>query len=102
MLFPKRRSPTLPGKILLEDFLKPLMMTPKKFASALGGDWTEKKVDDIIKGKQPISEEIAKAFAEVLDTKPKFWMRLQHYHTQFEEIHRQNEKGSLKAWKKAG
>lgn len=100
-MLPKRRKPTHPGIILDEEFLKPLMMTPKQLADKLGNPWSELKVTALIKGKEPLSDKAAKELAAVFNTTANFWLRLQHQHSQWEEIHRQNEKGSLKPWKKA-
>ena len=102
MLLPERRKPTAPGEVLLEDFLKPLNLTPKSFAALLGEGWTEKAVQNILDGKERLSEKAAKAFAEALGTTTTFWTRLQYHLSHYEDTHRRNEKGSLKPWKKAG
>lgn len=100
-MMPKRRKPTHPGMILQEDFLKPLGLTARQFAEKLGGHWTEMQIEAMIKGKEFVSDKASKAFAEALGTTPQFWQHLQSVYTQWELIHRQNEKGSLKSWKKA-
>ena len=100
-MLPKRRKPNHPGVILSEDFLKPLGWSVQKFVAILGPGWEEKKVQAIIKGEEPITDKAAEAFAVVLETTPQFWHRLQQQFNRFEEIHQQNEKGSLKPWKKA-
>jgi len=73
-LLPFHRKPTLPGKILLEEFLIPLGISQSKFAEHLGGSWTQPKLSAIIKGKRAITEEIALDFADALGTSPEFWM----------------------------
>ncbi len=98
---PKRRKPTHPGQILIEEFLKPLGMTSRQFAEKLGTKWSEVKIEAIIKGKENISDKAAEEFATVLGTSSQFWKHLQNSYSQWEEIHRNNEKGSLKPWKKA-
>ena len=100
-MMPKRRKPTHPGKILMEEFLKPLNMTSRQFADKLGGDWSEVKVEAIIKGKENLSSHATREFAALLDTTPEFWLNLQNLYAHWEEIHRKNEKGALKPWKKA-
>lgn len=100
-MMPKRRKPTHPGQILMEEFLKPLMLTPRQFAEKLGSTWNEIKIEAIIQGKENLPEEAFQQFASVLGTSPQFWQRLQNFYSQWESIHRQNEKGSLKPWKKA-
>ncbi len=100
-MLPKRRQPTHPGQILNEEFLKPLGMTSRQFAEKLGAKWNEVKIEAIIKGKENISEKACEEFAKALGTNSQFWKHLQSSYNQWEEIHRQNEKGSLKPWKKA-
>jgi addiction module HigA family antidote len=100
-MLPKRREPTHPGVILMEEFLKPLGMTSRQFAEKLGGKWSEHQVEAIIKGKEGVSGKAAEQFASVLGTTPQFWSHLQALHHQWKETHKQNEKGSLKPWKKA-
>lgn len=101
MLLPKKRKPTHPGKVLSEDFLKPLNITPHDFAVSLGTGWTEKMIQDIIDEKAKVTDKAAEAFAAALGTTAGFWTRLQHHVTHYEELERMNEKGSLKPWKKA-
>jgi antitoxin HigA-1 len=100
LMLPKRRKPTHPGVILMEEFLKPLGMTSRQFADKLGGDWNENKIEAIISEKENLPDKAFGEFATVLDTSPQFWQRLQSMHHQWEEMHRHNEKGSLKPWKK--
>ena len=100
-MMPKRRKPTHPGAILMEEFLMPLGLTSRQFAEKLGGRWTEVNLEAIIKGKQNISDKAAEDFATALGTSPNFWKHLQSLYCQWEEIHHHNEKGSLKPWKKA-
>ncbi len=42
-MLPTNRPPTLPGEMLLEEFLKPMNLTQKEFASHLG--WTYEVVN---------------------------------------------------------
>lgn len=100
-MMPKRRKPTHPGKILMEEFLKPLNMTSRQFADRLGGDWSEVKVEAFIKGKENLSSDAMRQFATLLDTTFEFWLHLQDLYNHWEDIHQKNEKGSLKPWKKA-
>lgn len=95
-MLPKRRMPTLPGAILLEDFLNPLQITPKKFAQMLGSSWNELKVNEVIQGHRNIDENIAKDFAAALNTPADFWVRLQQHYTSAIKKEHQD-----KPWKKA-
>lgn len=100
-MFPHRRHPTHPGEVLQEEFLKPLNLTPKQFAQKLGAPWTEKEITEIIQGNRGISEDAARAFSAILGTPPTLWMKLEKQYYQYDQVHHQNEKGSLKPWKKA-
>ena len=100
-MLPKRRKPTHPGVILMEEFLKPLGITPRQFAEKLSGNWNEYKVEAIINAKENLPDKAFSEFAVALGTTPQFWQHLQNVYHQWEATHRQNEKGSLKPWKKA-
>jgi addiction module HigA family antidote len=100
-MFPKKREPAHPGIILQEEFLKPLQMDAEKFAAVLGGNWSELKVEAVIKGKEKISDLMAHEFADVLGTTVEFWKRLAHFHQLWEQAQQQNEKGAHKPWKEA-
>jgi len=86
-MVPKRRAPMHPGVVLQEEFLKPLNLTPKQFAEKLGRAWTELHVVAILKGKEGISQETARAFAVVLATPESFWIRLDQQYYQWEKTH---------------
>lgn len=77
-MMPTHRKPTLPGKILLEEFLIPLGISQSDFAKHLGGTWTQPKLSAIISGKRSITEEIALDLADALGTSPEFWIGLQN------------------------
>lgn len=76
-MLPTHRKPTIPGKILLEEFLIPLGITQTDFVRHLRGSWTQPKLRAIIHGKRAITEEIALDFADALGTSPEFWIGLQ-------------------------
>ena len=71
------RKPTLPGKILLEEFLLPLKISQIEFVLQLGKTWTQAKLKSIIRGESSITEEIALDFADALGTSSEFWIGLQ-------------------------
>ncbi|MGC1878410.1 MAG: HigA family addiction module antitoxin [Rhabdochlamydiaceae bacterium] len=100
-MLPKRRKPTHPGVILMEEFLKPLGMTSRQFAEKLGENWNEYKIEAIINEKEGLPDKACAEFAAALGTTPQFWQHLQNSIHQWEQTHKHNEKGSLKPWKKA-
>lgn len=76
-MLPSHRKPTLPGKILHEEFLVPLGISQSDFAKHLGKSWTQPKLSAIIRGKRSITEDIALDFADAFGTSPEFWIGLQ-------------------------
>lgn len=76
-MLPKKRPPSHPGEILLEEFLIPLELSQERFAQHLGGTWTQPKVSEIINKKRRVTEAIALDFADVFGTSAEFWINLQ-------------------------
>ncbi len=77
-MLPTHRQPTHPGEILLEEFLKPLELTPEALATHL--EIPPQQIDEIIKGERGITPETAWFFSQAFQTSPEFWMNLQtHY-----------------------
>lgn len=74
---PKKRPPTHPGEMLLEEFLNPLRISQEQFANHLKGTWTQPKISEIINKKRRVTEAIALDFADALGTSPEFWIHLQ-------------------------
>lgn len=74
-MLPINRTPTLPGEILLEEFIKPMNLTQKAFASHMG--WTYAKLSEIVHGKRGITPETALDLADALNMEPEFWLNLQ-------------------------
>ena len=75
-MIPKNRKPSHPGKILLEEFLKPMGLGQKDLQHHLG--WTYARVNEIVNGKRGISPASALAIADALGTTPEFWINLQN------------------------
>lgn len=69
------KNPYHPGKMLLEEFLKPTGLTQATFAKKL--NWTKAKLNELIQGKRGITAESALDLARILGTTPKLWMNLQ-------------------------
>ncbi len=77
-MIPKNRKPTLPGEILLEEFLIPLELSQTDFVRHLGKSWTGPKLSAIIRGKRAITVPIALDFSDAFGTSPEFWINLQN------------------------
>jgi len=75
---PKNRTPSHPGEILLEEFLKPLGVTQVAFAAHIGVPL--QRVNEIVRKKRGVSPSTAWLFAGALGTSPEFWINLQAAH----------------------
>ena len=67
--------PVHPGGILLEDFLKPMGITPYRLAKELNVPKT--RISAILKGKRSITADTALRLARFLGTTAKLWLNLQ-------------------------
>ena len=74
-MIPKKRRPTHPGKILLEEFLLPLEMTQLELARRMGVPI--QRVNTLINAKRDMTAETAILLGRVLNTSSEFWMNLQ-------------------------
>ena len=72
---PKNRIPTHPGKILLEDFLKPKGMTQVALTHKMGV--IRNTIWLLTAGRCDITPRIAILLARVLGTTEMYWMNLQ-------------------------
>jgi len=70
-----KRQPTHPGKIIQEDYLKPLSITITEMASKLGV--SRKTLSKIINERGAITPDMSLRLARAFDTTPEFWMNLQ-------------------------
>lgn len=74
-MLPKNRQPTHPGEMLLEEFLDPMDLTQKKFATHI--KWTPARLNEIINCKRGISAESALTLGDAFDMEAEFWLNLQ-------------------------
>ena len=74
-MLPNKRAPTHPGQMLLHEFLEPMELTQKEFATHIG--WTYARLNEIINGKRGITAESALTLGDAFDMEPEFWLNLQ-------------------------
>jgi len=72
---PKKRRPTPPGTIFLEDFLVPLGITQKDAAARLKISYP--RMNEIVNGKRAVTPDTALRLARFTGTEPNFWLNLQ-------------------------
>lgn len=68
-------SPTHPGEVLLEDFLKPLEMSQYALAKALG--IPQIRLSEIVHGKRSVTPDTALRLSRYFGTSAEFWLGMQ-------------------------
>ena len=83
-MLPRTRTPTHPGEILSEEFLKPLGLTQVALARHLGVP--VQRINELVRGKRGVTPETAWMRAGAFATTPEFWLNLQtHYDLEQEQ-----------------
>jgi len=77
-MIPETRTPSHPGEILLEEYLRPLGLTQVALAQHLGVP--TQRINEIIRGKRGITPETAWLLSQAFRTTPQFWLNLQSQH----------------------
>ncbi len=72
---PTNRTPTHPGEMLLEEFLKPMGLTQRELAESIHVPY--QRINDIINGRRGISPSTALRLAKYFGITADFWMNLQ-------------------------
>jgi len=84
---PTHRSPTHPGEMLLEEFLKPMGITQRALASGIRVPY--QRINELINGRRGVTPSTALRLSRFLGTSATFWMNVQLrwdlYHAQREE-----------------
>ena len=72
---PTHRTPTHPGEMLLEEFLKPLGVTQRELADAIHVPY--QRINDIVNGRRGITPGTALRLARYFNMSADFWMNVQ-------------------------
>ena len=72
---PRKRPPTHPGEMLLEEFVKPLGITQTELARCM--DVSYPRLNEIIKGRRSVTPDTALRLSRVLGMSADFWLGLQ-------------------------
>ena len=72
---PKKLPPIHPGKILNEEFLRPMQITQYRLAQAIGVD--ARRIHAIVHGQRSITAETALLFSRFFGNSAEVWMGLQ-------------------------
>jgi addiction module HigA family antidote len=68
-------APVHPGEILLEEFLRPLVVSQYQLAKEIGV--SARRVNEIVHGQRRISADTALRLARFFGTSERFWINLQ-------------------------
>ena len=91
---PRRRPPTHPGELLLEEFVKPLGITQSDLARRL--DISFPRLNEVIHGKRGVTPDTALRLARVLGMPADFWLGLQLDWDLWHELHGPHTENILK------
>lgn len=84
---PKKREPTHPGEMLLEEFLTPSGLSQRDLATAI--DVPYQRVNELVNARRGVTPSTALRLAKVFGTSAALWMNLQLrwdlYHAQRSE-----------------
>ena len=72
---PTHRTPTHPGEMLLEEFLRPMGLTQRELSVAIRVPY--QRVNEIINGRRRITPSTALRLAKFFGVSPDFWMNIQ-------------------------
>ena len=86
----KRLRNIPPGEVLVEEFLKPLGITPYRLAKSIGVPQT--RISQICKGRRSISADTALRLAKYLGTTARFWLGLQQDYDLEEQLMRNGDR----------
>lgn len=84
-----KRQPTHPGKIIKEDYLKPLSITITELAAILGV--SRKTLSKITNERGAITPDMALRLSRAFDTSPELWLTLQKKYDLWEAERASNE-----------
>ncbi|GJQ57304.1 MAG: addiction module antidote protein, HigA family [Candidatus Scalindua sp. AMX11] len=71
----KKIEPIHPGEILLEEFLKPMVLSQNQLANDIGVP--PRRINEIVHGKRRITADTALRLAYYFKMSPQFWLGLQ-------------------------
>ena len=73
---PNRKLPPLhPGRILLEEFLKPLGISQRRLAKDVSVP--PRRINEVVRGSRAITADTALRLARFFGTSERFWLNLQ-------------------------
>ena len=71
----KRLQPVCPGEILLEEYLKPMLISQYRLAKDISV--SPRRINEIVHGKRSITADTALRLSRYFGTSERFWLNLQ-------------------------
>lgn len=71
----RRLQPVHPGEVLMEEFLKPMVLSQNRLALAIGVH--ARRINEIVLKKRSITADTALRFSRYFGNSPQFWLGLQ-------------------------
>jgi addiction module HigA family antidote len=71
----KKLKPVHPGKVLLEEFLKPMNLSQNRLAISIGVD--ARRINEIVHGERRVTADTALRLSRFFGNSAQFWMGLQ-------------------------
>ena len=72
---PTHRTPTHPGEMLLEEFLKPMGLTQRELADAIHVPY--QRINELVNGQRGMTPSTALRLEKFLGMSASFWLNLQ-------------------------
>ena len=72
---PTHRTPTHPGEMLSEEFLKPMGLTQRQLADAIHVPY--QRINEIVNGRRGVTPSTALRLSKFFGVSPDFWLNLQ-------------------------
>ena len=83
------RKPTHPGKIIKEDYLKPLSITIGGLAATIG--ISRKTLSKILNERGAVTPDMALRLSRAFETSPDLWLNLQKNYDLWQAEHASND-----------
>ena len=71
----KRLQPVCPGELLLEEYLKPMLISQYPLAKDISV--SPRRINEIVHGKRSITADTASRLSRYFGTSERFWLNLQ-------------------------
>ena len=85
MTLPTHRTPTHPGEMLIEEFLKPLGISQTELASRIHVSYP--RINELVNGKRGVTPDTALRLGRFLGTTAEFWLNGQRNWDLWHAIH---------------